>query len=176
MNAYQTGRAFGLLSGILIGLVFVVVLLRYMNTNHKMKTEYDEMQQIIRNRGYKYGFYAVLITEALLCVITTAVTIPAEPIVIHFLPIFVGVVVQASYCMWNGAYAGLNTNMKRYYVVAVIVLLINFLAFFAAWRSGSLIADNTLQSPFINLLCALMIVILGIVGLLRKAADRREEA
>ncbi|MCR5575651.1 MAG: hypothetical protein K6F56_01435 [Oscillospiraceae bacterium] len=176
MNAYQTGRAFGILTGIIIGLVLVAVLLRYMNTDHKMKTQYDEMQQIIRNRGYKYGFITVLIVEALLCVVTTAFTIPAEPIVIHFLPIFLGVVVQSSYSIWNGAEVGLNTNMKRYIVFAVIASLINFLAFFMAWRTGSLVEDGTLQAPFINLLCALMFGILGVVGLVRKAAKPEEEA
>ena len=176
MNTYQAGRAFGILFGIIVGLVLVAVFLRYMNTDHKMKTQYDEMQQIIRNRGFKYGFYTILITEALLCVVTTAFTIPAEPIVIHFLPIFLGVVVQSSYSIWNGAEVGLNTNMKRYLVIAVFASLINFLAFFMAWRTGSLVEDGRLQAPFVNLLCALMFGILGVVGLVRKAAKTEEEA
>lgn len=176
MNTYQTGRAFGILVGIIVGLALVAVLLRYMNTDHKMKTQYDEMQQNIRNKGYKYGFYTLLIAEALLCVVTTAFTIPAEGIVIHFVPIFLGVVVQSSYSIWNGAEVGLNTNMKRYIIIAVIASLINFLAFFMAWRSGSLFSDGVLQAPFVNLLCALMFGILGVVGLVRKAAKPEEEA
>ena len=176
MDSYHAGRAFGLIFGIVVGLVLVAVLLRYMNTDHRMKTKYDEMQQAIRSKGYKYGFYTVLIAEALLCVVSSAVTIPAEPIVIHFLPIFLGVVVQSSYSVWNGAEVGLNTNMKRYIVFAVIAALINFLAFFMAWRTGSLFEDNVLQAPFINLLCAVMFAIMGAVGLVRKAAKPEEDA
>ena len=176
MDSYHAGRAFGLIFGIVVGLVLVAVLLRYMNTDHRMKTKYDEMQQAIRSKGYKYGFYTVLIAEALLCVVSSAVTIPAEPIVIHFFPIFAGVVVQSSYSIWNGAEVGLNTNMKRYLVLAVFASLINFLAFFMAWRSGSLVTDGVVQAPFVNLLCALMFGILGVVGLVRKAVKAEEEA
>ena len=43
-----------------------------------------------------------------------------------------------------------------------------------AWKSGSLIEDGALQAPFVNLLCAVMFAVLGIVGLLRMSADRRE--
>ena len=59
-------------------------------------------------------------------------------------------------------------------IVAVIASAINFLAFFMAWKNGSLIVDGVLQAPFVNLLCAVMFAVLGIVGLLRKAADNRE--
>ena len=170
----QLGRSVGLAVGVLVGLVIAVILLRDMNRDHKVRTEYDEMQKAIRNRGYMYAFYTVIIFEALMCLIPSFVRIPAEPIIIHFLPIFFGITVQASYCIWNKAYVGLNTNMQRYLIVAVIASAINFLAFFMAWKNGSLIVDGVLQAPFVNLLCAVMFAVLGIVGLLRKAADNRE--
>jgi len=173
-NKVELGRSIGLAVGVLVGLVLAFFLLRYMNRDHKAKTEYDEMQKSIRNQGYKYGFYTVIIFEALLCLVPSFVRIPAEPIVVHFLPIFLGITVHACYCIWNGAYVGLNTNMQRYLIVAVVASLINFLSFFMAWKSGSLIVDGVLQAPFVNLLVALMFAIIGIVGLLRKAADSRE--
>ena len=147
----QLGRSVGLAVGVLVGLVIAVILLRYMNRDHKVRTEYDEMQKAIRNRGYMYAFYTVIIFEALMCLIPSFVRIPAEPIIVHFLPIFFG-----------------------YLIVAVIASAINFLAFFMAWKNGSLIVDGVLQAPFVNLLCAVMFAVLGIVGLLRKAADNRE--
>ena len=173
-NKYELGRSIGLVVGVLVGLIFAWILLRYMNRDHKVKTEYDEMQKKIRNQGYMYGFYTVLIFEAVLCLIPSFVHVPAEPIVVHFLPIFLGITVQASYCIWKGAYIGLNTNMKRYLIVAIIASLINFLGFYMAWKNDGLIVDGVLQAPFVNLLCALMFAILGIVALLRKAADARE--
>ena len=175
MNKYELGRSAGLVFGLLVGLVLAVILLRYMNRDHRVKTEYDEMQKNIRNQGYCFGFYTVLIFEAILCLVPSFIRIPAEPIVVHFLPIFLGVTVHASYCIWKDAYVGLNTNLKRYLAVAVLASLINFLAFFMAWKNGSLVVDGILQGPFVNLLCALMFAIIGIVGLLRKSVKREEE-
>lgn len=172
---YELGRSIGLAVGVAVGLIIALILLRYMNKDHKVKAEYDEMQKNIRNKGYMYGFYTVVIFEALMCLVPSFVRIPAEPIVIHFVPIFLGITVHASYCIWKGAYIGLNTNMTRYLIVAVIASAINFLGFFMAWKNGSLIVDGVLQAPFVNLLCALMFAVLGIVGLLRKAADSRME-
>ena len=169
---FELGRSVGLAVGVLVGLVIAVILLRYMNKDRKVRTEYDEMQKAIRNHGYMYGFYTILIFEAILCLVPSFVRIPAEPIIVHFLPIFLGITVQASYCIWKDAYVGLNTNLNRYLAVAVIASLINFLSFFMAWKSGSLVIDGILQAPFVNLLCALMFAILGIVGMLRKATKR----
>ena len=90
------------------------------------------------------------------------------------MPIFLGIVVQCGYCIWKGAYVGLNTNMKRYLIFAVVISLINFLSFFAAWKNDSLIVDGVLQTPFVNLLCAVMFAVLGAIGLLRRSADRGE--
>ena len=171
-NKVELGRSAGLAAGILVGLLFAFILMRYMNRDHKAKTEYDEMQKIIRNQGYKYGFYTMLIVECILALIPSFIRIPAAPIVIHFIPIFFGVTVHACYCIWKGAYVGLNTNLKRYLVVAVIASLINFLSFYMAWKNGGLMVDGVLQAPFVNLLVALMFAIIGIAGLLRKAADR----
>ncbi len=172
---FELSRSVGLAVGVLVGLVIAVILLRYMNKDRKVKTEYDEMQKAIRNQGYMYGFYTILIFEAILCLVPSFVRIPAEPIIVHFLPIFLGITVQASYCIWKDAYVGLNTNLNRYLAVAVIASLINFLSFFMAWKSGSLVIDGILQAPFVNLLCALMFAILGIVGLLRKSTEREAE-
>ena len=172
---FELGRSVGLAVGVLVGLVIAVILLRYMNKDRKVRTEYDEMQKAIRNQGYMYGFYTILIFEAILCLVPSFVRIPAEPIIVHFLPIFLGITVQASYCIWKDAYVGLNTNLNRYLAVAVIASLINFLSFFMAWKSGSLVIDGILQAPFVNLLCALMFAILGIVGLLRKSTEREAE-
>ena len=113
MDKYELGRSVALACGVLVGLVIALFLLRYMNRNHKFRTEYDEMQKAIRSKGYMYGFYTMLIFEALLCLLPASLQIPAEPVVTHFLPIFLGITVLSSYCIWNGAYVGLNTNIKR---------------------------------------------------------------
>ena len=175
MDNYRFGRSLALTCGVLLGLVIALILVRYMNKNHKLRTEYDEMQKKVRNQGYMYAFYTVIIFEALMCLVTGFVDIPAEPIVIHFTPIFLGVLVQTCYCIWKGGYVGLNTNLKRYIIVAVVATMINLLAFVMAWKNGDLVVNGVLQATFINFLCAVIFAVLGVTALLRKATDREVE-
>jgi hypothetical protein len=173
---YNSARMIGVTIGIIVGLIIAIFIIRYVNRNKKLTTEYDEMQKQIRGEGYKYAFYAVLILEAVLCVLTMGIVLPAEPYVVHFFAIFVGITVQACYCIWRGAYIGQNTNLPRYIILMAVISVLNIAGAFMAWKSGELIVDGKFQSPMVNLLCGLMFAVIGIVGLVRKAADREEEA
>ena len=172
---FNSARIIGVMTGIIVGLIVAVFVFRYVHRNKKLYTEYDEMQRQIRGEGYKYAFYAVLILEAVLCVLTMGMELPAEQHVIHFFVIFVGVTVQASYCIWKGAYVGQNTNLPRYIILMTVVSVLNLFSAFMAWRSGELIVDGKFREPAINLLCGLMFAVLGIVALAKKTADLEEE-
>ena len=122
---YNSARMIGVTIGIIVGLILTIFVIRYVNRNKKLTTKYDEMQKQIRGEGYKYAFYAVLILEAVLCVLTMGIVLPAEPYVVHFFAIFVGITVQACYCIWRGAYIGQNTNLQRYVILMAIVSVFN---------------------------------------------------
>ena len=173
---YNSARMIGVLTGIVVGLIIAFFIIRFVNRNKRMTTEYDEMQKQIRGEGYKYAFYAVMIFEAVMCVLTLGIEIPAEPYVIHFLAIFAGVTVQACYCVWRGAYIGLNTNLKRYVILMAVVSAFNLFTAFMALRSGALFADGKFQAPAVNLLCGLMFAAIGAAALVKKVTDREEEA
>ena len=173
---YNSARMIGVMIGIMVGLIVAAFVFRYVHRNKKLYTEYDEMQKQIRGQGYKYAFYTVLILEAIFCVLTMGMELPAEQYVIHFFVIFVGVTVQASYCIWKGAYVGLNTNLPRYIILMAVVSVFNLFSAFMAWRSGELIVDGKFQGPAVNLLCGLMFAVLGAVGLVKKIAGSEDEA
>lgn len=166
----------GVVVGILVGLVMFIVVMRFVNRDKGIHAEYDEMQKQIRGVGYQYAFYTVLIFEALMVVLSMGVEIPAESYVVHFFAIFLGVTVQASYCIWNDAYVGLNTNLRRYVILMAFVSVFNLGVAFMAWREGTLFADGKFQSQTINLLCGLMFAVIGCVGLAKMIAGREEEA
>ena len=66
MNSFAS---FGLPVGIMVGLVLVVILLKYINRDKKLKTEYDERQKIARGRSYMFGFYALVISNVIMLVV-----------------------------------------------------------------------------------------------------------
>ena len=173
---YNTGRMIGIIIGIIIGLLICLVIFRFFNKDGKMKTQYDEMQELIRGRGYKYSFFTILICEAALIPLSVGgVRLPLNAACLHFAIIFIGVVVQATYCIFHDAYVGLNTNMKRFMLVMVIAAVINFASAFAAIAGREMIIDGQLQAPFINLLCGLLLVILAIELFIKKMIDTRAE-
>ena len=163
---FNAARMMGVVIGIMVGLVIALVLIRSINKNKKLVTEYDEMQKQIRGVGYKYAFYTVVIYEAVMCVLTMGMEVPAEQFVIHYAGIFLGITVHASYCILNDAYI----------MVMIVVSVINLAVAFMAWRSGELVVDGRLQAPAVNLMCGLMFAVLGVVGLVKKLTDKEDEA
>ena len=174
---YNTGRMVGIAVGIMIGLILCLILFRVMNKDGKIKTQYDEMQQIVRGKGYKYAFYAIMICEALLIPLAVGdVRLPFDNACLHFLIIFIGVIIHITYCIFKDAYIGLNTNMKHYIIIMIVVTVINFTSAFAALKSGEMMANGQLQTPFINFLCGLLFIILAIELLIKKTIDDRSES
>ena len=52
----MNGKGAGFAVGITVGVILVMVLLKMSNTDKKIKTEYDERQERIRGKAYKYAF------------------------------------------------------------------------------------------------------------------------
>ena len=170
-------QATGLLIGVVLGLIIAAFLIRYMNRDRKWKTEYDEMQQRARGKAFCYAFYTVMILEAILIFVDLfGIRLPMTAAVTHFTLIVIGIVVLACYCIWHDAYVGLNTNMKRYTIIVVVAGAINLLAGIMAIANGTIWMNGQLQTPFINLLCAFMLIAISIVMTAKKAAAEREEA
>ena len=45
---YNSARMIGVTIGIIVGLIVAIFIIRYVNRNRKLTTEYDEMQKLIR--------------------------------------------------------------------------------------------------------------------------------
>ncbi len=156
--------------GIAIGIVLVVLLLKFANTNHKKETEYDERQKAIRGRGYMYGFYTMMVYEALMiCIGMSGVTLPVAPIAIHFTGIVLGGMVLASYCVWKDAYWGLNNNLKRYAIVFLATAALNAIPIIASVKSDGF---NLMDGPILNLICLVMLGVLGVEFLAKYLMDK----
>lgn len=169
--------ASGVVVGMLVGVILIVVLFKFANTNHVVKTEYDERQQVLRYKGYMVGFYAAIIYEVIMLLISIAeIEIPAEAYVIHFGAIMAGAMALAIHSIWNDVYWGLNNNTKRYIAVFVILFLINAAAVVRAVMAGTLVEDGKLAAASVNLLVAAMILVIGIVLLIKQAADKKAQA
>ena len=167
-------KSAGIATGIAIGLIIVVVIMKFINKDGKFKTSYDERQKVIRGNAYKYGFYAMMIVLALELVIGTSITnIHNLGITEYFMPILVGAVIQVSYSIFNDGYEGLNTNMTKYVVVMVVVAGINFLGGTASIMESGLFINGLLNDSFINIMCGILCLIVFVELLVKRAIDNR---
>ncbi len=161
MEAYSIGKAVGVLTGIIIGLIICLIAFRYMNRDKKLVTKYDERQLAARGRAYMYGFWAGMIATAIVMILDCAGIALANRFTTLFFIIFVGIIVQVGYSIWNDAYYGINTNKKRFMIVCVLAAIANIIGVVGAVRGGTLIEDNMLSDSGTNLLCVILFAVIG---------------
>lgn len=167
MNPYY---ALGVLVGVLVGL-----LMKAINRDGKIKTEYDERQKEARGKGYMYGFWAIIIANALLFTFSNSFDMTVLGSTVYFMPILVGVIVQVTYCIFKDAYIGLNNNMTRFVIIMSIVTVFNLFVGVKAYLDGELIKQGTVSSAFVNVLCGGIFLILTIELGIKKILDSRAE-
>ena len=56
----MNGKGAGFVIGLIVGIILVMVLIKMANKDRRIKTEYDERQEKIRGKAYKYAFYTMI--------------------------------------------------------------------------------------------------------------------
>ena len=176
MEMYSFGKGMGLFFGIVVGLLICLVLFRFMNKDKSLRTKYDERQQIVRGRAYKYGFWTCMATAALIMCLEAGSVVFATRFVTTWIIIFAGILVQVCYSIWNDGYYGVNTNKKRFYAVSLIASLINLLAVIMSIREGNFIVDGVVSDTGVNLLCVILFLVIGIELIIKEGLEKREVA
>ena len=174
---HNVGLAIGFTIGLIAGLILVGVLLKFANKDKKIKTEYDERQKEIRNKGYVIGFYTLIIlmaVEALWSIF--GIEFPMPEYLINFMIMIIGVTVMCSYCIWKGVYWGMNNDPKRYMVIFAIAIFLNFIPIVNAVRKGGMDLNDSIDSlPVLNIIVIAMMVTVLLVMLIRKLTDRSSD-
>lgn len=166
----------GCIVGVLVGVIIFAILAKKIHSDGNYISKYDEMQMITRGKAYKYAFWAIVIIEALFGILLSAdIKLPLSAPLLHIIVIFIGIIVQISYCIWNNAYIGLNDNMNRFAIFSVFISLFNFGIAFHSYRKGELIVNGVFQTNFINLVCGFLFIIIGVELLIKKIFDGKEE-
>lgn len=159
--------------GIVVGLVFCVGIFKFANRDSKLKTEYDERQQSIRGKAYMYAFYTLVSYEAILgCLsVSDLLVLPIEDYIYHFFGIIVAGTVLCVYSVLNGAYWGINNNLERYKRIFILLFIINALPVVFSIKDGIHMENGIIDFPFMNLICVIFMIIIGITMLVKKKID-----
>ena len=170
---YIVGFAVGLLF-----VAFIFFIVWKIKGAASLKGEYDERQELVRGRGYKYALFAVMGVLALYMITEAwAGALPVPGSVIAFTTILIGAIVYALYCMKNGAFFGVNNSYKAYRIILILVVLTNGISAFLHVRAGELIVNGQLTlGPSMQILAVLGFAIVWIAMEVQIRRDREEAA
>lgn len=163
--------------GIMVGIAVGMILLSISNKNGKVKTDYDERQEAIRGRGYKYGMYSAWIMLGIYCVCgISEIDVHMETSIAAFIILAVSVIVQFTYAVFNDAYFGKNSDIKRYCIIFGIVGIIDIIGAVGYYKDGLLIENGVLTWRCTSAVVSLMMVILFAELIIKRMLDKKEEA
>lgn len=172
----KTGMFLGMLTGIMIGLIIVVIILKAANKDGKVKTTYDERQERVRGKGFRYAFFTILSESFVMILLDVAgLEIPICRPVLDFIIPVIGTMVYATYAIMHDGYFGLNNKRSNYMVAFLTIAFFNGILTIIHASRGELIIDGKLDLAGINLVCLLMFVWLFGILIIKKLCDDREE-
>ena len=158
----------------LIAIVVIVFITTKLRKNQTPK--YDERQEIVRGKAYKYAFFTMLIFGALY--MYCSLFIESEFLlasVALMIDMFIGLVVYGVYCIWNEAFATINGIPKSYIIFLVCTVVLNLGNAIGTIKDGSIIANGTLTLDSISLVCAVSLTIVLVTMLVKKLMNREAD-
>lgn len=176
MNEYSTGFFIGLLT------VWIIVFIKMVYESKKngvKNDDYDERQQLVRYRGYKYGFFVIVIFLVCVCLIegiTNRHFIDTDAVTIIGICVSVGV--HVTYCIWNEGYFPVKNNRKAFIIFIIMALATVTLSIFfsiEAVKEGNIVVDGVITGYCGNIACAFLFTFICIVALTKFAIEKKED-
>lgn len=126
MGNYGMGYYAGVIFGVLIGVGLIVLLLKASKEDRSIRCRYDERQELVRGKGFKLGFFFLVIYNFLYMLFgDIAETAASRPIILAT-GMFFAIIVYVSYAIWHDGYVALNENPGRVVAVLASVSVLNF--------------------------------------------------
>lgn len=165
----------GVLCGVLFGGLLLVLILRLTKKDGSIKCKYDERQELVRGKGYKYAFFSLLVYIALVFIVGEELEKYMEQNLILFIGLLGSVLIYVIYCVWKEGYFSLNESPKRVLVAFALIAFLNFFVAAIQFMHGEVVKDGVLTYRCINLLCGIMFVIIFLVIFVKRYVVSKEE-
>lgn len=162
--------------GMLCGIGFGLLVLWIVKRDRALKCKYDERQELVRGKGFKYGFYTMILYNFLYA--SSELIFEKSYMdgsVAGLISIFLGMAVSICYCIWKDSYISLNENPKQMMIVFAVLGIPNLIGGIRMFLSGEAVQNGKLTIHCINLLCALMCILFFITLFLKNVCSKRED-
>lgn len=152
MDEYSISYLLGIIAGVLVGLLVAAVILKVTKKNGRIKSEYDERQELIRGKGIAWGFLTLVICNILYAgTAELKLELPVVPSVAVVIMIFASAAVMVVYFIWHDVYFGLNSV-----------------------ANGRAVKDGQLTLDSINLFCVGLFAIVFLALLVKRLAGEED--
>lgn len=162
--------------GLAVGLLVVAICVAASKKGDEVKNQFDERQELVRGKGFKYGFFTMMIANAALLVLNILeIPLFSNMEVAMTASIVIGVSVFASYCIWNDGYFALNENRKSLLIMFGLIGVLNLVIGIGNVFAGVIMENGAFTFRSTNLFCALIFIVVFIVMLAKHIKDGKEE-
>lgn len=171
-NSAGTVIAISTVLGLLIAALFFLII----KTNDKVFSEYDERQELVRGRAFRYAYlslFSYIVLTAVLSVMN--INIPVEPTMLSLIGVGISDVILMTILILNDGYFALNESRKSLIVIIAIALLFNTFASINNIMSNAVIVNGILTESAINIEVVILLVYPLALLLVKSRLDNRED-
>lgn len=166
---------FGCVIGVIVGIILVAFILKITKNDGTIKCKYDERQQFIQGKGFKYAFFTLVVYNLFYALVDSFLQREyIENSCAMFLGVVLGVAVYAGYCIKHEGYFSLNENPKRVIIAFAVIGIVNILISVVHIMHGRLIQNGVLQFEAINLICGILFIVILIEIGIKRRFNRKE--
>lgn len=172
-NSYAAGLAFGIVTALII---FALI---WKFSKKSIKGTFDERQELVRGRGYRYACFTMLgllVLDLLIESLDAFEMLPVTRTLAIFIIILAGVMVYALYCIKNDSYFGVGTDSRTYRAVMWVVIVCNAISGISGLKDGVMEDGKLSFGPCASLLFCIAFVIIMISLSIKQRNLAAEEA
>lgn len=164
-----------LLFFLLIMLLLIAAIWLFFRFQIKGK-QYDERQQQMRGRGYRCGFFSMLMFDAAYLVALAVYPELAEDAVLVLqIGLFLGLLVFVVYCIRKDAFLSLRQKSGSYLLLCLFVIICNLITpITRAVRHGEAVAEIFRAYP-LNCLCGIDFALIAAALALHSYTGRKAD-
>ena len=169
----------GLLVGLIIGVIIVAVIMMYNKGAYGSATgaDFDERQQLLRGKAFGRAFFAMIGFSILYWMATQLIL--QRPIMEDGLSsmicVFLGVGVFGIDCILHDAYFTVRNKPKTYIILFTAVTICQIPAAVINVSEGTVVENGVLTFSVLPIVCAVLFLCILCAILIKQMADRKEE-
>ncbi len=175
MTEYSMGYYLGAGAGVIVGLILIAVVFKFVRKDGSYRCKYDERQELVRGRGFKYGFLTMLIYQAGVTFFGNILEGFIELNILSIIGICLGMVVYATYSIWNDGYVAVNENPQRLIIVFGGVSILNLIIGIRNGIEGKICINGIVSYGAINVVCGILLLIIFVEMIMKYVCIKNKD-